>query len=114
MTRSILRPVIGGIIVGALAFFVPHFLLGIFIFMLIVRLLHGCGRGYGCHGHRQGRMFYMADKIRKMSEEEYAEFKANMGGGCSNNGYYHHRHCCGGSTSEGKECCESKKEETTK
>lgn len=118
MTRSILGAIVGGVVVGALAFFVPHFLLGILIFLLIVRLLH-CGvRGYGCYGHghhhRHERLFYMADRIRKMSEEEYAEFKTKMDGGCCNKGYHRHRHCCGDSKSAEKECCESKKEETTK
>jgi hypothetical protein len=109
MTRSILHAVICGVIVGALAFFMPHLLIGLFIFCFIVRAFHCCG-----HGHRHQRIFYMADKIRKMNDEEYAEFKANMGGGCCNHGHHRHGHCCGGSMSEDKECCKSKKDETTK
>jgi hypothetical protein len=55
----------------------------------------------------------MADKIRKMSEEEYAEFKENMGGNCCDNGY--HRHDCCDSKSEKSDCCKTKKvEETSK
>jgi hypothetical protein len=107
MTRSILRTVLRGVIVGALAFFVPKLLLGLFILGFILRAFHCCGRG-----HRHQRMFYMADKIRNMSEEEYAEFKTNMGGGCCNNGYHRHGHCCGGSKYEDKECCKSKEETT--
>ena len=81
MTRSILRAVLCGVIVGALAFFVPKLLLGLFILSLIVRAILCCG-----HGHRHQRMFYMADKLRNMSEEEYAEFKEKMGNGDCCNG----------------------------
>lgn len=118
MTRSILRAVVCGVIVGALAFFVPHLLLGFFVLVLIVGLLHRCGRGHGCYGHYHGheRLFYLADKIRKMSEEEYAEFKTKMGDGCCNSGYHSHGHCCCGcnsdSNSDSKCDCESKKEES--
>jgi hypothetical protein len=113
MTRSILHAVICGLIVGALAFFMPHLLIGLFIFCAIIRAFHCCGRGHGrFYGRGHERMFYMADRIRKMSEEEYEEFKTKMGGGCCDNSYHshHHGHCCGGSVSEEKECCSSKKE----
>ena len=128
MARSIFGVVVGGVIVGALAFFVPHLLLGILVFFLIVRLLH-CGGRHGYYGHGHGhheRMFYLADKVRKMSEEEYTEFKTKMGGGnCGGgyHGYYHSHHGCGcgcncgcgcGCKSDGKCDCETKKEETTK
>lgn len=117
MTRSILRAVFIGVLVGAAAFFVPHLLLGIFVLLVIVRLLH-CG--HGCYGHRRGheRLFYMADNIRKMSDEEYTEFKTKMGGKCCHNGYHAHGHygrgCCSDSKMENSECCESKKDEATK
>lgn len=119
MTRSIFGVVLGGIIVGVLAFFVPHLLIGIFILALIIRALH-FSMGHGYYGHRSGRLFYMADRIRKMSEEEYAEFKEKMGGGFY--GGYHghyHSHCgCGGGcgcncgcNSKSEKCdCEAKKE----
>jgi hypothetical protein len=116
MTKSILSAVVIGVIVGALAFFVPHFLLGIIVFGALVRLFHCGGRRHGCcgHGHygHHQRMFYMADMIRKMNEQEYAEFKTNMGGGCCDNGY--HQHGCCGSKPKESSCCETKKEETTK
>jgi hypothetical protein len=114
MTRSILHAVICGLIVGALAFFMPHLLIGLFIFCAIVRAFHCCGGRRGCcgHGREHERMFYMADRIRKMSNEEYEEFKTKMGGGCCDSGYHrhHHGHCCGSSESEEKECCQSKKD----
>ena len=117
MTVSILRAVVCGVIVGALAFFMPHLLLGIFVFFFIVRLFHCCGRGHGhgcCgHGYHHGhskRMFYLADKIHKMNDEEYAEFKEKMGGEeCCNS----KSECCG-SNSKDSGCCETKKEETIK
>jgi len=126
MARSIFGVVVGGVIVGALAFFMPHLLLGIFVLFFIVRLLHCCGRGHGCyghgyhHGHGHDRLFYMADRIRKMSEEDYAEFKTKMGGGY--NGYHSHGGhcgcgCCGSNYNCGCDCkpdSETKKEETTK
>lgn len=119
MTRSILRAVVCGVILGVMAFFVPHLLVGIFILMLIFRAFHCC-MGHGCHGHgrKAERLFYLADKIRKMSDEEYAEFKEKMGGNCC--GSHGHSHCgcgcncCGGKcscNSSSDNCnCESKKE----
>lgn len=125
MTKSILCTVIIGILVGASAFFMPHLLLGIFILFLFFRLLHCGRRAHGCcgGGSKHERLFYMADKIRKMSEEEYAEFKTKMSGGCCDSGY--HSHCgCGSNCNCGCDCncnndskCDckdSKKEETTK
>ena len=105
MTKSILCTVIVGILVGAAAFFVPMILLGIFIFFAVMRLFHCCGH----RRHSRGRLF-MADKIRAMSEEEYAEFKVQMVGGYCNSGY--HRHC-GCKSHRRSECC-SKDKETTK
>jgi len=115
MTRTILRAVICGVIVGALAFFVPKLLLGLFILSLIFGAFHCCGHRRGCCGHRHGheRLFYMADKIRKMSDEEYDEFRTKMSGGCCDNGYHRHGHCCGGSKHENDACCTSKNEEKT-
>ena len=115
MTRSILRAVVCGVIVGALAFFVPHLLLGILVFFFVVRLFHCCGhRRHGCcgHGFHRGhseRLFYLADRVRKMTDEEYAEFKQKMGGDCCDSD----SNCCG-SKSKDSACCETKKEETSK
>jgi len=105
MTKSILCAVIFGIVVGAAAFFVPKMLLGFFIFFALMRLFHCCSHRH----HNRGR-FHMADKIRSMSDEEYAAFKTQMIGGCCNSG--HHRHC-GCKSHRKSECC-SKDKETTK
>ena len=133
MTKSILCTVTIGILVGVAAFFMPHLLLGIIIFFAIIRMLHcGCRSRRGCcgssyGGHHHEKLFYMADKIRKMSEEEYAEFKTKMSGGCCDSGYHSHSHCgcgcgsncnCGGNCNCNSEsncdCKDSKKEEITK
>jgi hypothetical protein len=77
MRHSILSVILSGIIIGALFFFMPKLVLGIFIFLVIIRLLH-CGhmahRGYyrGYYGHH------------------------GYGGGCE----------CGYDYRDGSECCE--------
>lgn len=106
MTKSILCAVIFGIVLGAMAFFVPKMLLGILLFFAAMRLFHCCS-----HRHHSRGRFHMADKIRSMSDEEYAAFKTQMVGGCCNSGH-HHRHC-GCKSHRKSECC-SKDKETTK
>jgi hypothetical protein len=114
MTRSIFKAIICGIIVGAMAFFMPHLLLGILLILFLIRIFH-CGRhrhgccGHGHYGHTR-RMFYMADMIRKMNDAEYAEFKENMGGGCCDTEYNHHG-CCNSKAKESA-CCEKKEEKS--
>lgn len=85
MTRTILKTVFCGVTVGALAFFVPGLLVGLFVFMLIARLFCGC-RHRHCCGHGRGGRFEMMDKIRTMSDADYAEFKSNHGHGCCHSG----------------------------
>lgn len=107
MTKSILCAVIFGIVLGATAFFVPKMLLGIVLFFAAMRLFHCCSHRHHSRGH-----LYMADKIRTMSDEEYAEFKVQMVGGCCNSAHHHHQHC-GCKSHRSSECC-SKNKETTK
>lgn len=113
MTRTIVRAVIGGIIVGALAFFAPKVLLALFILSIIFHACHCCGGRRHWGGHRMGskQLFYMADKIRKMSDEEYQEFKTVFGDDCCSTGHHHHHHghCCETHDSD-KECCKSDKQ----
>jgi len=110
MTRTIVRAVIGGVFVGALAFFMPKVLLGLFIFCLIIGACHCCGGRHHCGGHRFGskKMFYLADRIRKMSDEEFEEFKTVFGDDCCSTGHHYHGHCCGSEASD-EECCKSDK-----
>ena len=75
MKNSILKTVVMGAIFGALLFFMPFFLLGMFICfgifgMLMHRRMHHMG--YGFH------QFAYADKIRNMNEDEYQNFKSKM------------------------------------
>ncbi|HET9570614.1 MAG TPA: hypothetical protein VFP20_04315 [Bacteroidales bacterium] len=107
MTRTILRAVIGGIFVGALAFFAPKVLLGLFIFCIIICAFHCCGARHCCGSRRFGskKMFYLADRIRKMTDEEYEEFKATFGDDCCQNGRHHYGNCCGSDDS----CCDTDK-----
>jgi len=173
MTNSIFRAVILGIILGAMFFFVPKLVLGIFVILVIVHLLrfafmgHGhCGRGYyghgrcgdgpgygrggcesgygygrgyhnecGCgpdqsfgpegphgfhhgHGPMHGHLFHWADKIRNMSEEEYAEFKTKMEKGFGywgrNSESYGKCRCGDKSETQSNSDSTSGKEETTK
>lgn len=111
MTRTIVRAVIGGVFVGALAFFVPKLLLGLIILCVIISAFHCCGGHHHCGGHRFGskQMFYLADKIRKMSDEEFEEFKTVFGDDCCSTGYHHHGHCCDSQASD-EECCKSDKQ----
>ncbi|HYG50307.1 MAG TPA: hypothetical protein VD905_05360 [Flavobacteriales bacterium] len=84
MNRSILKPIAFGVLFGAAAFFAPFFLIKLIFFFLLMgvifRLFWWGGRGHRLHY----RMAY-ADKIRGMSDEEYAAFKNKAG----------HDHCCG-------------------
>lgn len=111
MTRIIVKAVIGGLIVGALAFFVPKALIGLVVLFMILHACHCCGGRHRCGGHRMGskQMFYLADRIRKMSDEEFEEFKTVFGDDCCSNGRHHHGHCCGSHASE-EECCKSDKQ----
>ena len=75
MKNSILKTVVMGTLFGALLFFMPFFIVGMFIcfalfgFMMQRRMKH---MGYGFH------QFAYADKIRNMNEDEYQNFKNKM------------------------------------
>jgi len=164
MRHSIFSVILSGIIIGALFFFMPKLVLGIFIFLVIIRLLHvghmghrwydpgyygHHGYSYGCgyresdenggsghdkdynfhhkhhhshhhgHGPMEGPLYYWADKIRNMSEEEYSVFRDKMEKGFGH-GYYGGRpgsydRCKCGRKSEADCDCNSdtKKEDTT-
>ena len=90
MTKSILKTVVFGSLVGAALFFMPKFLVSIFLFCVLIRLLVGRRMGHGRFNRYQ---FVYADKIRNMNDEEYSEFKNKM---------------------ETRSCCYSPKTESTK
>lgn len=120
MKRSIFGPIIFGIIFGAAAFFAPFFFLkAIFFFMIIgfIMRMFWWRRHAWHYGYQYQTIF--ADKIRSMSEEEYAEFK-NKFNACNHhynswcdNRYYNHD--CRGNWS--KDCwndTQKKEEQPTK
>jgi len=82
---NIIRPIIGGILIGAALFFMPFFFVRIILFFLIISLIirFFIGRRWG---YRRGFDAAFTDNIRKMSDEEYNRFKQNrtQGYGCYN------------------------------
>ncbi len=86
MTRLIFKPILAGILIGAALFFIPFFLLRVLIVFLIIGGLFRLFGGRGFRG-RYNRGFHpaFADKIRNMSDEEYNQYKQNMGSCGSNN-----------------------------
>jgi hypothetical protein len=80
MIRSILKPILAGILIGAALYFMPFFLLRVLVVFLIIGGLFRLFGGRGFQG-RYGRGFHpaFADKIRNMSNEEYNEYKQSLG-----------------------------------
>nr|MBK9650901.1 hypothetical protein [Bacteroidota bacterium] len=74
-TKSILKTVVMGMLFGAAVFFVPKFLLGLFIIFALVRFIAGRRMGQGRYMQHR---FAFADKIRGMNDEEYTTFKTEM------------------------------------
>jgi hypothetical protein len=79
MKRSIFKPILAGILIGAALFFIPFFLLRVLIVFLIIGGLFRLFGGRGFRG-RYNRGFHpaFADKIRNMSDEEYNQYKQNI------------------------------------
>jgi hypothetical protein len=81
MTKQLLKPVLIGILAGAVLFVLPFFLLRTLLFVLLIgglfRLLAGRRFGWGGYGYRHDRGFSpaLADTIRSMSEEDYQAFR---------------------------------------
>lgn len=86
--NTILKSILAGLLLGAALFILPFFLLRMFLFFLLIgglfRLIRGRRRGYwgyggpGRWGH--GHRFAFTDRIRQMSDEEYAAFKQRKQG----------------------------------
>ena len=51
MRHSIFSVIILGVLFGAMFFFMPHLVIGIFILLVIIRLLHVAFMGHGYYGH---------------------------------------------------------------
>ncbi len=84
MNYHLLRTILFGAVLGAALFWAPFFILKVLLFFMIL--------GFFFRGFR-GRRYYgpsgwaYADKIRNMSDEEYASFKENVGGRCGHQGW---------------------------
>jgi len=70
--------IVGGALFGAAAYFMPFFLIKA---LLIILLLGTLFRLFGRRRH-YSRYTAFADKIRSMSDEEYAAFKSQWHGHC--------------------------------
>jgi hypothetical protein len=92
MARHIFKSILLGILIGGLFFMMPFFILKFLFFFLIIGAI--CKLWWG--GRRWGRwqpQHYQVytDKIRNMSDEEYATFKTKMQN--NNCGYGYHNSC---------------------
>ena len=86
MNTQIIKPILGGLIIGAALFFMPFFVLKVLVFLLIIGLLFrlfGWRRGWRHYRGPYGWAF--ADKIRNMSDEDYEHFKVNWSSRCYRN-----------------------------
>lgn len=81
MNKNFLKPVIGGILLGAFVFFTGPLLL-IILLLKFIFTPFGMGRMMMyqrfSHGFHPKMRLAMADKIRNMSEEDYNTFKEKM------------------------------------
>lgn len=75
MKNSILKTVVMGALFGALVFFMPFFMVGIFFCFAIFGMMMRRRMRYMGYGFHQ---FAYADKIRNMNEDEYQNFKSKM------------------------------------
>lgn len=84
MNRSILKPIVAGILIGAALFFIPFFVLRVSVAVLIIGLLFRlfAGRSFGPGYKRHERFTRFADKVRNMTDEEYTQFKERFQYGC--------------------------------
>lgn len=94
MNRSILKPIVAGVLIGAALFFIPFFVLRVVAFFLIAvlvfRLLAGSRRRFGRHFDEE--RFAFVDRIRNMSDEEYQAFKSNPRGAFGCGGFNRDQH----------------------
>lgn len=88
MKYSILKPIVAGALIGAALFFAPFLVLRIILFVLIFGLIFRLfiGRRYGRFGGPSMHPGF-AEKIRSMSDEEYAQFKQKFNNRCRGHNY---------------------------
>ena len=90
MNKSILKTIVAGILFGAAAFYMPFFLIRGLLFILIIGALlrffvrPHFGKRFGVRGFHVA----FADKIRTMSDEEYAGYKQKSESHCGKNNHH--------------------------
>ena len=77
MNYYVIKPIVGGLMLGAILFFFPFFAVKIVGFLLIFGMIFWLFRGR--RGHWRKFAMVHPDNIRSMSDEEYAAFKENFG-----------------------------------
>jgi len=89
LMNILLKSILAGLLLGAALFILPFFLLRVALFALLIgalfRLVRGPRRwGYDPRGfgRRGGPGLAFADRIRQMSDEEYATFKQERWNRC--------------------------------
>ena len=92
MKRSIFKPVLFGVLFGAAAFFAPFFLLKVLLAIMIISFICRMFWWRSWPHNRMQYRFAYADKLRGMSDEEYAAFKSKAG----------NYNCCG----HDYDCCD--------
>lgn len=82
MKNSILKPIVAGVILGAALFFIPFFVLRVAAAVLIAGALFRLFAERRFRRYRPGIYPAFADKIRNMSDDEYARFKERFQSRC--------------------------------
>ena len=79
-----------GVLLGAAVFFVPFLIVRTIFFFMIVGLFFRLF-WWGVRGRNHRMRYHMAwaDKVRNMSDEEYAAFKNRAGQHCYHHGFGH-------------------------
>ncbi|MBN8786091.1 MAG: hypothetical protein J0I84_03320 [Terrimonas sp.] len=94
MNRSIVKPIVVGVLIGTALFFIPFFVLRVIAFFLIAglvfRLFAGRRRRFGRNFSEE--RFAFVDHIRNMSDEEYQAFKSNPRGAFGCGGFSRNQH----------------------
>jgi|GEM_PF-4246548 len=84
MTKSIFKSILAGVLIGTALFLMPFFLLN----MILVVLLLGAAFRLFSGGRMQSRRVMYAEYVRKMTEDEFAQFKQGTHKNCRNREYH--------------------------
>lgn len=92
MNQSIFKPILFGVLFGAALFFAPFFLLKVIFFIALISFL--CRVFFwrrGSWNHYRHYNLAFADKLRGMSDAQYAEFKNRFNDDCCGHGCHDYR-----------------------